>query len=120
MTSAQPDPKTGIVTREEEPGGSMTFFEHLTELRKRIINSLISIVIGSFVGFYLSGYFVEFITKPMARALADAHLDPKLIYTHPAGFLNLLLTLVAGSKASPCPPGSGPNQYRCSEDACST
>src|SRR5579883_1145095 len=90
MTSAQPDPKTGIVTREEEPGGSMTFFEHLTELRKRIINSLISIVIGSFVGFYLSGYFVEFITKPMARALADAHLEPKLIYTHPDGFLFLL------------------------------
>src|SRR5581483_9122856 len=93
MTSARPDSNTTIVTREEEPGGSMTFFEHLTELRKRIINSLISIVIGSFVGFYLSGYFVEFITKPMARALADAHLDPKLIYTHPAGFLNLLLTL---------------------------
>ena len=84
---------TSITTRGEEPGGSMTFFEHLTELRKRIINSLISIVIGSFIGFYLSGYFVEFITKPMAKALSDAHLDPKLIYTHPAGFLNLLLTL---------------------------
>ena len=84
---------TSITTRGEEPGGSMTFFEHLTELRKRIINSLISIVIGSFIGFYLSGYFVEYITKPMAKALSDAHLDPKLIYTHPAGFLNLLLTL---------------------------
>jgi len=27
------------------------------------------------------------------KALADAHLDPKLIYTHPAGGLNLVVTI---------------------------
>ena len=32
-------------TKEEETGGQMTFFEHLIELRKRIINSLIAIAV---------------------------------------------------------------------------
>lgn len=77
---------------QEETGGSMTFFEHLTELRKRIINSLIAIVIGAFIGFYLSSYFIDFVIAPMQKALLDAHLDPKLIYTHPAAYLNLMIS----------------------------
>src|SRR6202047_5529912 len=76
-----------------ETGGQMTFFEHLVELRKRIINSLIAIAIGSFVGVYVAQYVIKYVTRPMLKALSDAHLDPKLIYTHPAGFFNLLITL---------------------------
>ena len=79
--------------RTEEPGGTMTFFEHLTELRKRIIYSLYAIGIGAFIGVYVAKYFVAWIDKPMLKALADAHMDPKLIYTHPAGALNLIITL---------------------------
>ena len=71
----------------------MTFFEHLSELRKRIINSLISVAVGAFIGVYLSKYFIHWINMPMLKALADAHLDPKLIYTHPAGYLNLVITM---------------------------
>src|SRR5947209_13113410 len=77
----------------EEPGGAMTFFEHLSELRKRIIYSLYAIGIGAFIGIYLSKYLIYWINKPMLKALADAHLDPKLIYTHPAGYLNLVITV---------------------------
>jgi sec-independent protein translocase protein TatC len=76
-----------------ETGGQMTFFEHLVELRKRIINSLYAIGIGTLVGMYVSKYFVGWIDKPILKALADAHLDPKLIYTHPAGGLNLIITV---------------------------
>ena len=71
----------------------MTFFEHLSELRKRIIYSLYAIGIGTFVGVYLSKYIVTWINRPMLKALADAHLDPRLIYTHPAGNLSLVLTV---------------------------
>jgi sec-independent protein translocase protein TatC len=85
------NPQNG--TPAEEPGGAMTFFEHLSELRKRIINSLYSIGIGALIGVYLSKYFIEWINKPVLKALEDAHLDPKLIYTHPAGGLNLVLTV---------------------------
>ena len=76
-----------------ENGAQMTFFEHLVELRKRIIHSLIAIAIGAFVGVYVAKYVIPFITKPMIKALVDAHLDPKLITTHPAGFFNLIITL---------------------------
>src|ERR1700720_3456208 len=76
-----------------DTGGQMTFFEHLVELRKRIINSLIAIAIGAFVGVYISKYIIEYVTKPMLKALTEAHLDPKLIYTHPAGYFNLIITL---------------------------
>jgi sec-independent protein translocase protein TatC len=76
-----------------ETGGQMTFFEHLVELRKRIINSLIAIGIGAFAGVYISKYVINYFTRPMLKALSDAHLDPKLIYTHPAGFFNLIITL---------------------------
>ena len=86
-------PNTQITAPDEEPGGAMTFFEHLSELRKRIIYSLYAIGVGTFVGVYLSKYFIYWINKPMLKALADAHLDPKLIYTHPAGYLNLIITI---------------------------
>ena len=86
-------PNTQNSGRSEEPGGTMTFFEHLTELRKRIVYSLYAIGVGAFVGVYLSKYIVTSINRPMLKALADAHLDPRLIYTHPAGNLNLVLTV---------------------------
>jgi len=99
MTSSQPETasepvvESAIVAPDAEPAGAMTFFEHLVELRKRIVNSLIAIVIGTFVGVYLSRYFINWINKPILKALADAHLEKKLIYTHPAGALNLIITV---------------------------
>jgi len=86
-------PNSQDAGRTEEPGGTMTFFEHLTELRKRIIYSLYAIGIGAFIGVYVAKYFVAWIDKPMLKALTDAHQESRLIYTHPAGNLNLILTL---------------------------
>lgn len=90
-----PDPESNsqITPPPEEPAGAMTFFEHLSELRKRIVNSLVSVVIGAGIGWFLAPYFVNWITKPMIKALGDANLDKKLVYTHPAGYLNLLISL---------------------------
>jgi len=82
-----------ITPLPDEPSGAMTFFEHLSELRKRIINSLISVVIGALIGWVLAPHFVTWIVKPMTDALSKAHLEPKLVYSHPAGYLNLLITL---------------------------
>src|SRR5882762_1313513 len=91
------DPKqiadTGSQKEIAETGGQMTFFEHLVELRKRLISSLIAIAIGAFIGVYIAKYVINYFTHPMLKALSDAHLDPKLIYTHPAGFFNLIITL---------------------------
>ena len=86
-----PTPHTA--TPDDEPAGAMTFFEHLTELRKRIINSLYAIGIGAFVGVYVSKYVINFIIKPIIKALTQAHLNAELVYTHPAGYLNTYITL---------------------------
>jgi sec-independent protein translocase protein TatC len=90
---ADSEPNTQITPPAEEPTGAMTFFEHLSELRKRIINSLYAIGIGALAGVYVSKYFIEWINKPILKALVDAKLDPKLVYTHPAGGLNVILTV---------------------------
>src|SRR5260370_42615735 len=71
----------------------MTFFEHRVELRKRITNSLIAVAIGAFAGVYIAQHVINYVTRPMLKALSDAHLEPKLIYTHPAGVFNLIITL---------------------------
>jgi sec-independent protein translocase protein TatC len=84
---------TQNATPPEEPAGAMTFFEHLSELRKRIINSLISVAVGAAIGWFVAPHFVNWIVKPMTDALKHAGLNPQLVYSHPAGFLNLLITL---------------------------
>jgi sec-independent protein translocase protein TatC len=89
--SSQPD--NSIAARMEAAGGQMTFFEHLAELRKRIINSLYAIGIGAFIGVYVAKWVINWITAPIIKALSDAHLNPHLFYTHPAGYLNTYITL---------------------------
>jgi sec-independent protein translocase protein TatC len=89
----EPESNSQITPPAEEPSGAMTFFEHLSELRKRIINSLIAVVIGAAIGWFAAPHFVGWITTPMLKALGAAHLEQKLVYTHPAGFLNLLISL---------------------------
>jgi sec-independent protein translocase protein TatC len=87
------DSNSQIVPPVEEPSGAMTFFEHLSELRKRIINSLVAVVIGAAIGWFVAPHFVNWIVKPMTDALKHAGLNPQLVYSHPAGFLNLIITL---------------------------
>jgi len=89
--SSQPD--NSIMGRLEESGGQMTFFEHLSELRKRIINSLYAIGAGAFIGVYLAKYFIHWIIEPIVTALKASGLPGELVYTHPAGFLNTYITL---------------------------
>src|SRR3984957_11080757 len=86
-------PALAPVVEAEEPGGAMTFFEHLTELRKRLINSLAALVVGAFIGVYLSKFLISWVTRPVVDALSAAGQNPPLFYTHPAGYLNLYLTL---------------------------
>jgi sec-independent protein translocase protein TatC len=76
-----------------EPGGKMSFFQHLAELRKRLIRSAAAIMLGAIVGFYIARRVMEFVARPMYKALRDAGLLDKLYYTSPAGYLNMVITL---------------------------
>lgn len=80
-------------SRVEVEGGQMTFFEHLVELRKRIINSLLAIGLCSLAGWYVAKPFVEVITKPIREALKAQGLNSQLVYTGPTDYLGLLIKL---------------------------
>ena len=78
---------------DNDPGGRMSFFEHLVELRKRLIHSAAAIVIGTIIGFFLSKHFIDFIIRPMREALRANHLEDKLYYTSPTNYLGLVINL---------------------------
>jgi sec-independent protein translocase protein TatC len=78
---------------EQEDGGKMSFFEHLAELRTRIIHACAGIVLGTFIGVGISKHVLEFVAQPMVQALRRANLQDKLIFTHPAGYLYQVITL---------------------------
>ena len=68
-TIAQPE-HTATALAEEEAGGRMSFYEHLVDLRKRLVNSLlIAIGIGAIVGFGVSKHVINYIIQPMRVAL---------------------------------------------------
>jgi sec-independent protein translocase protein TatC len=89
----EPESNSQITTPAEEPAGAMTFFEHLSELRKRIIYSLYAIGVGAFVGVYVSKYVINWIIRPIIKALKESGQTGELVYTHPAGYLNTYITL---------------------------
>ena len=78
---------------EDGSGGQMTFFEHLIELRKRIINSMVAVAIGAAIGWFVAPKFVNVIVVPIRAALRAHGLDDKLVYTGPTDYLSLLIKL---------------------------
>src|SRR6202162_5346641 len=78
---------------EKEAGGRMSFFEHLVDLRKRLINSAIAIAIGACLGLLASKHLIVILLKPMQDALRSAHFDDKLYFTSPAGYLTLVINI---------------------------
>src|ERR1700720_301758 len=91
MTTPQSDPSPAAP--EQEPGGKMSFFDHLVDLRKRLINSAAAIAVGAMVGVSISKRVFDFIDLPMRAALRKQHLDDRLVYTNPTGALELIITL---------------------------
>ena len=57
---------------EAELGGQMSFLEHLDELRKRLIRSIIFVVVASAVCWFFSDHIYNFLAKPVQKALAEA------------------------------------------------
>lgn len=78
---------------EEESGAAMSFFDHLVELRKRLISALIAVGIGMVLGLTVARRFINFISQPMWDALRANHIDPNLYYTHPAGYVSLYISI---------------------------
>src|SRR5271154_5322978 len=89
-----PDPElTPRQKAEEDAGSAMSFFDHLVELRKRLVSALAAVGIGMVAGLALSKHFINFIIQPMQAALSANHIDPNLYYTSPAGYISLVINL---------------------------
>jgi len=66
---------------EDGAGGKMSFLEHLDELRKRIVSSLVAICVGILIGFAFINRVIDFILAPSRRLLPAGS---KMIYTQPS------------------------------------
>src|SRR2546426_3108078 len=81
---------------DPSPGGTMAFLEHLDELRKRIIRSLIAIAVAAAVSFLFINRIFTFLMEPTRRVLPPGST---LIYTDPSAVfaLEMQLTVIVGT-----------------------
>jgi sec-independent protein translocase protein TatC len=53
-------------------GGQMSFLEHLDELRRRLVNIVIIVILAFVVCWFVSGYIFSFLSVPIKEALSEA------------------------------------------------
>ena len=80
---------------ERETMSTMGFLDHLEELRRRIIYSIIAVVIGFFACWFAAPRLVGIMQKPIIEVLRQNHQREMLVYQHPVDPFNLYLK-VAG------------------------
>jgi len=56
----------------ENLGGEMSFMDHLDELRKRLVNSVVIVLLAFIVCWFASGEIYNFLSIPVRRALSEA------------------------------------------------
>ena len=83
-----PDPE-----ENELNGKQMSFLEHLEELRRRLIRSILSIVVGFAVCFYFSDQIYGYLERPMKDTFRSLHLNANLVYLNPIDPFNLYIKL---------------------------
>lgn len=99
QTSAPAVPPDDWNEVEESSGGRMSFLEHLEELRRRIIYSLVALLAGFLVSFIFIRRIFDFVMRPLYALLpSDGPLANTLVYSEPteAFILYLKMALVAG------------------------
>lgn len=73
--------------------GAMSFLEHLEELRKRIIWSIVWIGAGFCVCWWKAEYIYGYMKKPIDAALAAHKLPTDLVYLNPTEPFNMYLKI---------------------------
>lgn len=84
--------------RHRNERGEMPFLDHLEELRWRILGSLIAVIVGTGIGFWLIVHYevLELLMRPVRAARGEP--DLKLIYLSPAVpfFVSIRLAIYVG------------------------
>jgi sec-independent protein translocase protein TatC len=84
------DPAAGRKALSEKMA-SMSFLDHLEELRRRIIWSLLFIAVGFFLCWYRAEWIYGYMQAPIMDALRNHHLAEKLVYLNPTEPFNMYL-----------------------------
>src|SRR6516162_9554087 len=82
------------ISPDEEPHDSMpamSFLEHLEELRRRIIYSIIAIAVGFFACWGYAEKIFEIMQRPIMEALKHNGMSQTLVYLNPTEPFNLYL-----------------------------
>src|SRR4051812_46031272 len=84
-------PLNTAAAAEGSEEGRMSFFDHLSELRKRLVYSMLAIAGGTLAGLRFSNDVYAWLSRPMMNALRENHLEQRLIYTSPTGAVNMYI-----------------------------
>ncbi len=80
---------------EKERMASMSFLEHLEELRTRIVHVAVAIALGMVGCWFIRERLVAFMTKPIVQVLKANGQPEKLVFLNPTEPFNLYLKVCA-------------------------
>lgn len=83
--------RAAVGDRADLPG--MSLLEHLQELRKRIVYSLLSIGVGFCVAYGFHDRISALMIEPITKALSENHLPTQLAYLNPMDPFNFYLKI---------------------------
>jgi sec-independent protein translocase protein TatC len=72
---------------------TMGFLDHLEELRKRLVYSILAVIAGASVCWIFREQIYGVMQKPIVDALREHHLPEKLVYVNPTDPFNLYLKI---------------------------
>ncbi|WP_185804920.1 twin-arginine translocase subunit TatC [Pontivivens nitratireducens] len=78
---------------EPEDQAAMPLIEHLAELRTRIIRSVLALLVGVVLCFFIAEPTLNFIAEPISDVLRARGEDPRLIFTAPQEKLFVLFRI---------------------------
>src|SRR6266853_3469835 len=65
--------------RDDELGGQMSFLEHLDELRKRLIRSIVFVFIAAMCCWFVHRPIYNFLARPVQTALVEAQETRRVV-----------------------------------------
>ncbi len=93
MPELATEPERAEEDKESMP--TMGFLDHLEELRKRIVYSIISVAVGFFACWWKVEKIYDVMQRPIMDALKANGMSEKLVYLNPTEPFNLYLKIAA-------------------------
>jgi len=89
-------PIAGLISgpkHTELTGGQMAFLEHLEELRRRLLRSVVALLLAFGICFYFAKGIYAILARPLTNALHQLGVSNRLVYTNPVDPFNLYIKL---------------------------